>query len=260
MAKINQETLDLAWRAHASSDADRVIQLLAAEDILSQSHDDIEPAVLLGLALHDRGRVVEAADAIEKASLLGPIPDEARITLASCYAQLRRIDLARELYLELALSRRLDADLMLKVAGGLSAIDSPQLAMKVCEWITERDDSVAQAYYDMGVYSAHCGHALYISEALTRRALALDTGNVHYRVGLVSLLIQLRRESEALEVALTFEVDQIRTATCFSCLQRIADLLTRHNHTDLAIACHERSKALRAECAAKPIQSAKPTL
>ncbi|MEO9594280.1 hypothetical protein [Rhodopirellula bahusiensis] len=260
MKNISPETLDLAWQAHASSDPDRVIELLAAKDILAQSHGDIEPAVLLGLALHDRGRVIEAADAFEKASLLGPIPDEARITLASCYAQLRRIDLARDLYLELALSRRLDPDLMLKVAGGLSAIDSPQLAMKVCEWITEQDESVAQAYYDMGIYSANCGHALYISEALMRRAIALDSGNFHYRVGLVSLLIQLQCEGEALDIARTFEVAQIQEATCFSCLQRIADLLSRHKQPDLATACQARVKALRTERTAKSLHLTKPSI
>ncbi|KLU01172.1 tetratricopeptide repeat family protein [Rhodopirellula islandica] len=253
MKKISEETLQCAWLAHLSGASDQVIQLLASDNVLAQTHDEVEPAVLLGLALHEVGRTLEAADAIEKASLLGPIPDEARITLASCYAQLRRIDLARELYLELALSRRLEADLMLKVAAGLAAIDSPQLAMKVCEWITEKDDSVGQAYYDMGVYSARCGNALYISEALTRRALQLDTGNFHYRVGLAALLIQLQRDGEALEIALTFTVDQLQHATCFSCLQRIADLLNRHQHTDLAVACQAQSDVLRAKRDTNPI-------
>ncbi|MFG0268063.1 MAG: tetratricopeptide repeat protein, partial [Rhodopirellula sp. JB055] len=236
--------------AHLRSDSDQVIRLLASDNVLTQSHDDLEPAVLLGLALHQRGRTLEAADVIEKASLLGPITDEARIALASCYAQLRRTDLARELYLELALSRRLDAGLMLKVAAGLAAIDSPQLAMKVCEWITEKDDTVGQAYYDMGVYSARCGNALYLTEALTRRAIQLDSGNVHFRVGLASLLIQLQRDDEALEVVLSFEKTQLQQATCFSCLQQIADLLTRHQQLELATECQKRSNELRAERAA----------
>jgi tetratricopeptide (TPR) repeat protein len=247
LKKITEESLQRAWLAHLNSDPDQVIEILASDNVLAQSHDDIDPAVLLGLALHQRGRTLEAADVIEKASLLGPITDEARIALASCYAQLRRIDLARELYLELALSRRLDADLMLKVAAGLAAIDSPQLAMKVCEWITEKDDSVGQAYYDMGVYSARCGNALYLTEALTRRAIQLDSGNFHFRVGLASLLIQLQRDQEALEVVLSFETMQVQQATCFSCLQRIADLLTRHQHFDLAKHCQARFDALRAE-------------
>ncbi|MCC9642182.1 hypothetical protein LOC71_07845 [Rhodopirellula sp. JC740] len=245
-----ESTLRDARIALSNNHPERVIQSLASAKPLQQSHHDIEPAVLLGLAYHHLGRALESADALEKASLLGPIPDEARVALASSYAELRRTDLARDLFLELAISRRLPPGLMLQVAAGLAAIDSPQLAMKVCEWITESDDTVAQAYFDMGVYSARCGNELYITEALTRRALQLDSKNLHYQVGLASLLIQLRREDEAIEAMTLVNVDNIHQATCFSCLERIAELLSRRERHELASACRTQAKRLRDDASA----------
>lgn len=200
---------------------------------------------LLGRVYHDLGRPFEAADAIEKASLVVPVSDETRIALASSYAQLRRIDLARELYLQLAIRRQLSADLMLQVAAGLEAIDSPQLAMQVCEWITERDDDVAQAYYDMGIYSARSGNALYLTEALTHRALQLDPGNLHYRIGLVSLMIQLDRDDEAIKALGAFAAGDVDKVTCESCLSRVAAMLERRGKNDLARQCKDHADQLR---------------
>ncbi|TWT73310.1 tetratricopeptide repeat protein [Allorhodopirellula solitaria] len=201
---------------------------------------------LLGRAWHDLGHPHQAADAIEKASLVSPIADETRIVLASCYAELLRIDLARDLYLQLAIRRQLPPELMLQVAAGLEAIDSPQLAMQVCEWVTEKDETVAQAYYDMGFYSARSGQPLYLTEALTQRALQLDPGNLHFRIGLVSLLIQLDRENEAIYALGNFNEDDIERVTCASCLSRIGELLGRRGFFGLADDCEEKAAQLRA--------------
>jgi len=196
--------------------------------------------VSLGLEYSKTGRPLESVDALERASLVGPIPDEARIALAAGYAALRRIDLARELYLQLAFSRRLSADLMLQVAGGLAEIDAPQMALQVCDRVIEEDATIAQAHYDMGLYSAASGNALYVTEALIRRAIQLDADSVQYRVGLAALLIQLRREDEALETIRELTVDQIQKANCLTCLGRIEALLDRRGNVKAAQACRER--------------------
>ncbi|TWU18644.1 hypothetical protein [Allorhodopirellula heiligendammensis] len=207
---------------------------------------------LLGLALHDFGQPLDAADAIEKASLVSPISDETRIVLASCYAELMRIDLARDLYLQLAIRRALPAELMLQIAAGLEAIDSPQLAMQVCEWVTEKDDSHAQAFYDMGFYSARAGQPLYLTEALTQRAVQLDPGNLHYRIGLVSLLIQLNRDDEAIFALGTFTEDDVERVTCASCLSRISALLERRGFFGLADECDDKATRIREEQSPAP--------
>ncbi|MEM6365418.1 MAG: hypothetical protein AAF539_01275 [Planctomycetota bacterium] len=203
--------------------------------------------------LHEQGRVLEAADLIEKASLIAPICDQARIVLASCYAQLRRIDLARELYLELAMQRKLPIDLMLQVAAGLEATDAPDLAMKVCEWVIEEHPESAQAYYDMGFYNARSGHPLYMTEAFTREAVRFDPGNLHFRIGLVSLLIQMHREDEAMDVFGSVDPDQIERITCAGCLGRIASVLQRLGRSELAARCEAQRDSIR-EADPKPVR------
>ncbi|MEM9586810.1 MAG: hypothetical protein AAGA03_05980 [Planctomycetota bacterium] len=241
--------LQTVWHQYREGNVGGVIDALtpyaSVDTPDSETHSNqSELLQLLGLALHDQGKPFEAADTLERASLLTPISDAARIALASSYAQLRRIDLARELYLQLALGRRLDAELMLQVAAGLEAIDSPDLAMKVCEWITERDESVAQAYYDMGFYSARAGQPLYMTEALVHRALQLDPENIHYRVGLVSLLIQLDRKEEAIRALGKIDSLDIEKVECVSCLRRIADLLHEKGEAVLACVCDRRVDVL----------------
>ena len=128
-------------------------RLREAADLLSPlakgEHDSVTPGIrvrtleLFGLVLHDLGKVAEAADVLERAALIAPLEDVGRIALATCYAGLGRVDLARELYLQLALSRRLPSHLMLEVAAGLEGIDAPDLAMQVCQWVTDGDESIA---------------------------------------------------------------------------------------------------------------------
>ncbi|WP_417746264.1 tetratricopeptide repeat protein [Rosistilla oblonga] len=241
MSTSPPSSFDQAWQFYHRGEYAEVVGMLQprSEELSA------EELQLLGLALHDLGRPLEAADAIEKASLICPVSDEVRIALASCYAQLRRTDLARELYLQLALTRKLPPALMLRIAAGLEAIDSPQLAMQVCEWITEQDDSIAQAYYDMGRYAACAGQPLYITEVLTIRALQLEPQNVQFRVGLVSLLIQLRRDDEAIRELLLLSRSDLQQVRCFSCLERIAEMLQRHGHTALARDCRAQVARLR---------------
>jgi len=234
-------SLSKAWQHYQRGELEEAVGQLRSTDGAS-SVDELQ---LLGLALHDLGRPLEAADAIEKASLICPVRDELRIALASCYAQLRRLDLARELYLQLALSQRLSPELMLQVAAGLEAIDAPQLAMQVCEWVTEKNSSFAQAYYDMGFYAARSKQPLYMTEALTHRALQLDPANVHYRIGLVSLLIQLERDDEAMVALEPLSPSDWERVTCASCLTRIAEMLARHGRYRLSKTCSKQANRLR---------------
>jgi len=214
-----ERTLAHFWTLYDQGDGDQAEKLIGpAAELLAEdgmpSHRTAPILELLGLILHDRGRSVEAADLIEKAGLVVPLRGVSRVALASCYADLGKIDLARELYLQLALRRELPPTAMLQVAAGLEAIDAPQLAMQVCEWVTERDETIAQAYYDMGVYSARSGRPLYLSEALTHRAIQLDPGNIHYRIGLASLMIQLDRDGEAIAALGSLTVQQIASVKC----------------------------------------------
>ena len=223
--------------------------LAEAESTLLEAHssqplETAEELELLGLIRHDQGRSDEAIKAIERAQKLDQVGDRAKIALASCYADRGRTDLAREQFLQLAISRELSPALMLEVAAGLASIDAVQMAIQVCQWAIDRDESNAQAYFDMGRYSARLGRPTYVCEALIQRALQLSPENVHFRIGLASLLIQLSQPSAALTTIRTLRADQIESASCASCLSSIASLLRDHDQVELAGLCERRAAEL----------------
>ncbi|MCG8650616.1 MAG: tetratricopeptide repeat protein [Pirellulales bacterium] len=202
---------------------------------------------LLGLVFRDRGQFVAAADALERASLLVPIRTEARIALATCYANLQRKRLACELLVALVDSGQLDIAQLLDVAAHLESMDQPRLAMEACRRASRIDFETAQIHFDMGFYAARSGCPPHVSEALTRRAIDLDPANVHYRIGLASLLVRLDRFEEAHHIVADISDSQIQDVTCMCCLERVGNLLQSFGDPQRAQRCRERLRQLRGE-------------
>ncbi|MEM6689854.1 MAG: tetratricopeptide repeat protein [Planctomycetota bacterium] len=182
----------------------------------------------------------DAVAAIEQLNRLEPLSDAYRITQARCHAKLGRITEAREEFLSLALGRKITATQMLQVAKGLADLGCPDLSMRVCEWVIESDESHSQAYFDMGVYSAKAGEPLYLTEALTHRAIQLDPTNAKYRFGLIALLVQLGRDDEVAKHCPELEISQVDQICCVDCLKRVKAWAAKTGYQELAAACHEQ--------------------
>lgn len=233
-----------AWNAYRSGDLPEGLK--RADAAIRADEDNGRAWEVRGLALRGLNKPLEAADALERASLLVPVCPEARIALAACYGTLRRRKLARELYLELVANTELTVALLLEIAAGLEAVDEPKLAMEVCRRAGRRDPEAAQVHYDMGFYASRCGYPPHVLEALVRRAIELEPGNVHYRVGLASLLIRLDRTVEAQRVAQALSPQQIGEITCKCCLQRIDELFEQAGDVERLALCRSRWQELAA--------------
>ena len=247
---MNDVWVQRAWSSYLDAD------FSAAEDqclaCLQEDEDSGYAWELLGLIYHDRGEFLRATDALERASLLIRVRIEARIALAAAYGALQRKQLACELYLELVFGQQLDPGRMLHIAAGLEAIDEPRLAMEVCrraerqvEQIADDGCVEAQIHYDMGFYAARAGFPPHISEALTRRAVELEPGNVHFRAGLVSLLIRLDRFEEAFDAVAALTAEKIREINCVCCLERIGNLLRSFGASERAMLCRQQLARLQ---------------
>lgn len=206
-------------------------------DRIARDPDDGRAWELLGLVFHDSGQFVEAADALERASLLVPVRPEARIGLATCYGKLRRRRLATELFLELMLRGELSPPLMLQVAAGLDQVDEPRLSMEACRRVADADPGYAQVHYDMGYYAARSGYPRHITEALVCRAIDLEPGKMAFRVGLATLLIRWDRAAEAYEMIRGWTDEQWAEITCGCCLRRLAELCRAFGAADRARRC-----------------------
>lgn len=177
-----------------------------------------------GLSLTRAGSLEEAIDALERASLLHPIGDDARIALAVGYGQAGRQKLSRDLLMQVATAGRLDEFQLLRVAAGLEAIDQPRLAIEACRRAHKLAPELAQVPYQMGLYASRSGYPADVVEALARHAVALEPDNLHYRIGLASLLIRLERPREAMQVLSGVADAELTEITCQCCLRRIANL------------------------------------
>ncbi|MEM8734838.1 MAG: hypothetical protein AAGG44_11475 [Planctomycetota bacterium] len=179
---------------------------------------------LLGLVFRDLAKPKSAMNAFERAGLLVPLHAFSSICLAECYAAVGKARLARDLYLSQVEDLDVGADLLLLIASGLEAIDEPHLAMETCRKASYLDPDSGQPHYDMSYYATKCGAQLTLVESLAWRAIELDPTNVHFRVGLASLLIRLKRPQKAHWVIARLEERQFSEITCECCLGRLKEL------------------------------------
>jgi tetratricopeptide (TPR) repeat protein len=202
---------------------------------------------LLGLVWRDQGKVLKAADAFERAALLRPIQPLSRLCLAECYAVLKRHTLARDLYLIQAEQGAEDVDLLLLVASGLDGIDQPQMAMELCRKAAYLDPECGQVAFDMCFYAMRCGRASSLVESLAWRAVELEPENVHFRIGLASVLVRLNQLERAIWVLRYLENEHFRQVTCRCCLERIMELYRAAGDNARVQNCMRRLGELTAE-------------
>lgn len=247
---IRQSKCSPAWTAYTSGDLPGA--LTRANAAIRADENDGRAWEVRGLVLRDLNRPLDAADAIERAALLAPISFRARIALAQSYGTLRRRSLARELYVELVENNELSVALLLEIAAGLDAVDEPKLAMEVCRRAGWRDPEAAQVYYDMGFYAARCGCRPRVVESLVWHAIDLEPGNLHYRIGLASLLTRLDRKTDAYRVVQFLSPRQIGEITCSCCLERIGQLFEQIGDAERGAVCRRRWRELTSSANASP--------
>lgn len=199
---------------------------------------------LLGLIQYARGRFTIAVSALERASLFVPMCPTARVCLGHAYGRVGRMELSRDLLLELVSDPSLSVPLLLQVAVGLDTLDRPDLAMHSCRVALQRDPDHAQAFYDLGYYSGRCGFPPQVTESLARAAIKRDPNETSYRVGLASLLLKLRRAEEACQLVRDFSNEQIERISCRDCLSRLVGLFEAVQDYRRVVLCRQRALQL----------------
>jgi cytochrome c-type biogenesis protein CcmH/NrfG len=228
---IEQQQLDQAVRA--------------ARRGIARAPQELRGWELLGQALLRQGDTAAGLDALEHASLLGPITPSSRIELALAHGSLGRKTLSRDLLMQVALGGELSAEQLLRIAAGLEAADEPRLAMEACRRAGRLAPEVAEIHYRMGYYARLCGHRPSVSEALIRHAIDLDPQRLHYRIGLASLLIRLGRQREALAAIGPMIPQRLAEVDCECCLKRLANLFFDFGDLANARRCAQRLGLLR---------------
>lgn len=246
MANLSSEPtgLDRARLTWLSGNAPGALWLVRG--VLLQNRDHGQAWELRGLIHRDLGEADECVAALEHASLLIPLSSLGRVALAESYGRTGRRGLARDLFREMVRNPETPVSVLLQVATGLDELDAPASAMQACRISLARDPQCAQACYDMSYYAARSGYPLRIVESLARRAISLEPERIHFRVGLVSLLMQHDRTDEAGEVISAVSPDRLQSLNCRCCLERIADLCESLGDWGRVVVCRDRLLRLEA--------------
>ncbi|MDG2221984.1 MAG: hypothetical protein P8L85_11420 [Rubripirellula sp.] len=211
-----------------------------AQYALARNADDADALETLGIASLRLSHFIDGIDALEQLSLLRPLGDCSRIELAIAYGSVGRHQLSRDLLMGVATSHRASPFGLLRIAMGFEAIDEPRLAMEACRRAGRLSPETPEVQYQMGYYAQICGHPASISEALIRHAIDLDPRNLHFRIGLTSMLIRLGRKCEAVAVIDHLIPQQLSEVTCLCCLKRIANLFFDCDDLERAKLCAVR--------------------
>ncbi|PHQ36413.1 tetratricopeptide repeat protein [Rhodopirellula bahusiensis] len=236
------ESLSIAHLEFEAGQFARAVQF--AQYALAQDPDDVAALTLLGMASLCDCEFGEGIDALERAALIRPLSRAIQIELAIAYGSIGRRNLSEELLMSVATSGKVNSSELLRIAAGLEAIDSPRLAMEACRQAGILNPDQPEVHYQMGYYAQQCGHPTEICESLIRHAIDLDPRNVHFRIGLASMLIRLQRKDDAIKVLAAVIPDRLDEVDCQCCLKRIANLFFDCDDVQRARLCASRLKKL----------------
>jgi tetratricopeptide (TPR) repeat protein len=241
--------------AHLEFEAGRFSYAIQfAQYALAQDPDDVDALTLLGMASLCVCEVNEGIDALERAALVRPLPRAVQIELAIAYGAAGRRTLSKDLLMTVATSGQVNSSELLRIAAGLEAIDQPRLAMEACRQAGILNPEQPEVHYQMGYYAEQCGHPAEICESLIRHAIGLDPRNIHFRIGLASLLIRLSRQDDAIAVLAPVIPDRLDDVQCQCCLKRIANLFFDADDVQRARLCASRLNSLTQQ-ASSPAQN-----
>ena len=233
-----------AQAAYEQGDLRTAMKLVC--ECLAVDRDDGRALEMRGLVHYSGGNFQESVASLERASLMVPLRPSGRVCLGHAYAKIGRTSLSRDLLRELIHDTSLSILLLLHVASGLNAVDRPDLAMEACRNAMKRDDTVAQAHYDLGFYAGRCGYPDEVIESLARKAVDLAPDVVRYRVGLAGLLWRQDRTDEAYEFVRNLVNDDLVSICCSCCLKRIIDMYERAHDYRRVVVCRQRLLQLEA--------------
>lgn len=207
---------------------------------LDADPDDGRAWELSGLIHYSGGNFRQSVHALELASALVPLCSAGRVCLAHAYAKTDRIGLACDLMTDLIDDDSISVPLLLQVAAGFDSIDQPDLAVRTCQRVIQRDGQVAQAHYDLGFYAGRIGVPRQQIELSIRKAVELSPDVAQYRVGLAGLLLEQEQAEEACDLVADLSDAELTSLDCSCCLQRLATLYRLAADERRVVVCQRR--------------------
>lgn len=230
---------DLYARGQHSAALQRATQWLADHP------DDGRMRELEGIVLYAKQEYVQAAEALEEASLLTSLSYAGQCVLGDCFLRTKRRGLAHTVFVYLAAVPELPTSLLPLLAAGLGATGEPARALAVCRDAARRLPDEDEPLYGMAHYMAKLNYPHECVLPLLERALHLSPNCAMYRVALAVIYEKLGRLPEAYEAAKGLATEALAAQRCANCLARLARVFFRAHDWDRYRSCLTRMQNIQ---------------
>lgn len=181
-----------------------------------------------GVAHHVLGHWHVALRDLESATLLVPLGPQGSLTLAECYANLEKPDLADTILQFLAEPGRCPAPLLPDVARGLGRIGRFAAALAVCERITQKQPDYHPAWFGAAFYLLQLGAPASAAAEAMEAAYTLAPESATYRINLARMWMQTGRGTDAHRLIRDLPPEAVGCSCLARDLARIAEHAANH--------------------------------
>jgi len=180
---------------------------------------------LKGTALYAVEQYERAQQALETATLLGPLSFEAQLTLADCYLRAESFPAADCIYEHLAANaNRLPARLLPLLAARLGVRGKFPQALHVCRRAAELQPDCDQAAFGLAYYMTKVGCPPRRILPVIRKAFELSPDCLAYRLALAHIMHRCGDARGAYRLVRKLEMDDIAHVTCRCCVRRLMQI------------------------------------
>ena len=219
---MENDNLKRAHQLFTSGQVDSAIDVLKAA--VSINPDDGACWELLGILLHREEQILDAVDALERATTLSPLTTGGQLALAICYGRLKLRESAHSIYAYLTDSGRVPVHILPFTVKALAGLGDFRRALMLCRRAAQRNPECDQALYGVAYYMSKCGYPREVVLPVLDKVVDLAPEIAQYRIALATLYQQLEQNETAVRILSRLTLAQLSEVNCPRCLRRLADL------------------------------------
>jgi len=207
--------------------------------------DDVRLWEFLGIARHALREFPAAMEALEQATVRGPLSPAAELALAGCYLVLGRMELAGSMYRHLATRPHVPGRLLPSMAAGLLHVGEFQWAVEVQRRAAlERPDD-EDALYALVHYMGLAEYPPELIRPIADRVFRINPASIRNRVFLALVHHRLGDHQAGYGLLSTVDMQELLTQCCPCRLIRLASLFAAVGDRARHEACMARLAGLR---------------
>ncbi len=182
-----------------------------------------------GRFYHQLGLFRLSQSALEVATTIIPLSNEAQIALADCYIDSGKSSIAVTIYQHLIEQRKLSDREIVNITKCLESLDEFQTAKSGLQQIDGYRPGIASHHFQLAQYMAKANYPLAMIESELKESVRLDPECIDFRIGLAGFLHCTHRCKEAYQQVHGIKTEYIDKMSCECCLKKLISIYTVAN-------------------------------